>query len=193
MKKLLYGVKLAILEELDPKTELPKDDGTPIRIDTAETVGMEAVTSEGAEDVKRIDDRILAIATTNDLLYGYDLTLTDNLFDTDVVSLVEGANTKAASGSSSEVVSTPLLSEGFKGKYFRLTLYSAHREGNSIIDYAKITFNKCHGIPSGMSLEKAFYSPEFTIKAREASKAKLPIRSIEIVKDLPTDTSGTLS
>ena len=151
---------------------------------------MEAVTSEGAEDVKRIDDRILAIATTNDLLYGYNLTLTDNLFDTDVAALIEGANTTPGGSGASDVISTPLLSEGFKGKYFRLTLYSAHRDGNSIIDYAEITFNKCHGIPSSMSLEKGFYSPEFTIKAREASKAKLPIKSITIVDALPEDTTS---
>ena len=120
-----------------------------------------------------------------DLLYGYDLTLKDNTFDPEIAGLIEGGVVKKANG----VVTgyrSPMLSEGAsKMKSFRAQFYIANYEGDSIKNYVKMTCNNCSGTAPSFSGAKEFYAPEFTIKAREATRANLPIKSMEYVDELP--------
>ena len=187
-KDILYGIKLVEIEELDPKTQLPKAGGAKLKVDTAESAELEAVTSEGTEDLKRNDTRILAIVRTPDLLYGYNLTFKDNTFDPEVMALVEGGKVRKDSGQQTvKGYDSPMLSEGATNmKPFRMTLYVPNYVGDSIVNYAKIQLNNCTGQAPSMNLGKEFYAPEFTVKAREATKASLPIKSIDYVPDLPT-------
>lgn len=186
MKDILYGVKLAVLEELDPKTQEVKEGGITCMIDTAESVEMEPVVNEGTEESLRNDLKILAVVNTDDLLYGYDLTLKDNTFDPEIAGMIEGGVVKTDTDGNITGYRTPMLSEGAsKMKDFRLTLYVANYEGDSIKNYVKVVMNKCRGKVPKFSASKAFYAPEFEIKAREATKANKPIKSLEYVDDLP--------
>lgn len=179
-KDVLYGVKMVVLTEVDPTTQLPKVESPTIcKVDSAEEVEMEPVISEGTEEHKRDDSKILAVVSTPDLLYGYNLKLTDNTFDLDLAGLVEGADVTG------EQLNSPMMAEGSKMKPFMLTLYVANYEGNSIKNYVKIDFNLCTGTPGKMTVGKNFFTPEFTIKAREATKAAKPIKSISYVDTLP--------
>lgn len=194
MKDILYGVKLAILQELNPKTQLPNYAGAVCRVDTAESVEMEPVESEGAEEVSRSDEKILAIVRTPDLLYGYDVTMVDNTFDPEISALIEGGTVER--NQEDEVVGyrSPMLSEGStKMKPFRLTLFVANYEGDSIKNYVKVVCNNCSGKAPKFSAAKEFYAPEFSIKAREATKANLPIKSLDYSDSLPSDTKPTIS
>lgn len=184
-KDILYGIKLVEIEELDPITQLPKVNGAKFRVDTAETAELEAITSEGTEDLKRNDTRILAIVRTPDLLYGYNLTFKDNTFDPEIRALVEGGTVKKTSGVITGYDS-PMLSSGATNmKPFRMTLYVPNYVGDSIINYVKIVLNNCTGTAPSMNLGKEFFAPEFNVKAREATKASLPIKSMEYVTVLP--------
>ena len=49
----------------------------------------------------------------------------------------------------------------------------------------KIILNNCTGTAPSMNLGKEFFAPEFNVKAREATKASLPIKSMEYVTVLP--------
>ena len=187
-KDILYGIKLVEIEELDPTTQLPKVSGAKFRVDTAETAELEAITSEGTEDVKRNDTRILAIVRTPDLLYGYNLTFKDNTFDPEIMALVEGGTVKKESGETGAITGydSPMLSSGATNmKPFRMTLYVPNYVGDSIINYVKIVLNNCTGTAPSMNLGKEFFAPEFNVKAREATKASLPIKSMEYVTELP--------
>ena len=187
-KDILYGIKLVEIEELDPITQLPKTNGAQFKVDTAETAELEAVTSEGTEDLKRNDTRILAIVRTPDLLYGYNLTFKDNTFDPEIMALVEGGTVKKASGETGAITGydSPMLSAGAANmKPFRMTLYAPNYVGDSIVNYVKIVLNNCTGTAPGMNLGKEFFAPEFNVKAREATKASLPIKSMEYVTALP--------
>lgn len=193
MKDVLYGVKLVILEEIDPTTQLPVDNGVKCRINTAESAEMEAVTSEGEEEVARTDERILAIVRTPDLLYGYNLTLTDNTFDAEVAALIEGGVIDKDSAGNIIGYRAPLISEGNSNmKPFRANIYVANYEGDSIKNYVVITLNNCSGSAPGMNAAKEFYAPEYTIKAREATKAGLPIKSLSYVSSLPAPDAPTI-
>lgn len=70
-------------------------------------------------------------------------------------------------------------------KPFRMTLYVPNYVGDSIINYVKIILNNCTGNAPSMNLGKEFFAPEFNVKAREATKASLPIKSMEYVTVLP--------
>lgn len=188
-KDILYGIKLVEMEELDPETQLPKVGGQKFRVDTAETAELEAVTSEGTEDIKRNDTRILAIVRTPDLLYGYNLTFKDNTFDPEIMALVEGGTLRKTGETGSQTIEgydSPMLSTGAANmKPFRLTLYVPNYLGDSIVNYVKITLNNCSGTAPSMNLGKEFFAPEFNVKAREATKASLPIKSMDYVATLP--------
>jgi hypothetical protein len=192
MKDVLYGVKLVILEEIDAVSQLPVDGGVKCRINTAESAEMEAVSSEGEEEVARTDDRILAVVSTPDLLYGYNVTLTDNTFDAAVAALIEGGVIEKDENGNVTGYRSPFISEGSTNmKPFRAKIYVANYEGDSIKNYVVITFNKCTGTAPGMNAAKEFYAPEYTIKAREATKAGLPIKSLSYVDSLPAADAPT--
>lgn len=193
MKDVLYGVKLVVLEEIDSATQLPVENGIKCRINTAESAEMEAVTSEGEEEVARTDERILAIVRTPDLLYGYDVTLTDNTFDASVAALIEGGVIETDEDGNIIGYRSPFISEGSTNmKPFRANIYVANYEGDSIKNYVVITLNNCSGSAPGMNAAKEFYAPEYTIKAREATKAGLPIKSLSYATELPAPDAPTI-
>lgn len=187
MADVLYGVKRVVLTELDPTTQLPKDQGIVCHIETGESAELEPVVSEGEENVKRTDDKILAVVRTEDLLYGYDMTFVDNTFDPTIASLIGGGKVTKGKESGNTVTGfeTPMMSEGATMKPFKAEIYVANYEGDSIKNYVCITLNNCKGKAPKFSVGKDFYAPEFEIKAREATKAKKPIKSISYVDALP--------
>ena len=184
---ILYNIKKVVLTELDPATGAPKaDGGVKATIETAQKAELEPVLSEGEEDVLRSPDKILAVVRTDDLIYGYDVKLTDNTFGPEVAGLVAGYKVTKGNGSDTkDKYTTPMVSEGFTGKPFKLEIYVANYSGDSIVDYAKVTLNKCIGKFPTMSIGDGFYAPEFEIKARENTKASLPIKEITFVDELP--------
>ena len=184
---ILYNIKKVVLTELDPATGAPKaEGGVKATIETAQKAELEPVLSEGEEDILRAPDKILAVVRTDDLIYGYDVKLTDNTFSADVAGLVAGYKVTKGNGSDTkDNYSTPMVSEGFTGKPFKLEIYVANYSGDSIVDYAKVTLNKCIGKFPTMSIGDGFYAPEFEIKARENSAAKLPIKEITFVDEIP--------
>ena len=81
---ILYNIKKVVLTELDSSTGAEKVSGVKATIATAQKAELEPVLSEGEEDVLRSPEKILAVVRTDDLIYGYDVKLTDNTFSADV-------------------------------------------------------------------------------------------------------------
>lgn len=183
---ILYGVKKVIIRELDPMTQLVKAGGVVCSMDTAETAELTPVLSKGTEKVLRDDDKILAIAATADLIYGYTLKFTDATFNIVAASLIEGGKINL---DGDEIVGydSPMMSEGVTMKPFLAEIYVANYEGNSIVNYVKIVLNNCKGTAPKLSFKKDFFAPEFDIDAREATKASKPIKQIFYVDALPVD------
>lgn len=183
---ILYGIKKVILTELDPTTGLPKSvDGITTTITTAEEAEMTPVISEGAEEVLRSSDKILAVVREDDLLYGIDLKFKDNTFDEKCAQLIAGYKaTKESSGEAITKLSTPMMSEGNLAKPFKMEIFVAQYEGDAIVGYVKIVLNKCLGKFPTIKVGKEFYAPEFEVKARENTAATLPVQDLEFVKTL---------
>ena len=68
---ILYNIKKVVLTELDESTGSAKSSGIVTHIKTAQKAELEAVLSEGDEDILRSPEQILAVVRTNDLIYGY--------------------------------------------------------------------------------------------------------------------------
>lgn len=176
---ILYGIKQVKLTELDAMTGLAAEAAEAIVLNTAEEAELSPVFSEGSEEILRSSEKILAIVREDDLLYGYDITFKDNTFDEKCAQLVCGY--KAGEDGK---LSTPNLADGNLAKPFKLEMWVKQVEGDAVVGYAKITLNKCFGKFATMKVGKEFYAPEFEIKARENSAAKLPIKEIEFVDNL---------
>lgn len=191
--KVLYGVKLAVATPIDKDTQAPKQSGKII-FKTAEEVSIEKVVSEGAEEVKRVDDEILAVVSTKDIGYGYNLTLVDNVFQLDFLGLLEGGTVRKDESQNVVGYDDPLMSSGGSTTNFMLELYVASYIGTNIDSYIKLTFPNCTGNASKLEFKKEFSAPEFNIKAREATKLNKPSRLIDIVKptELPTEAATVL-
>lgn len=185
MADILYGVKLLVLEELDEKTQLPKEGGATCYATTGQSAELEPVVSEGEEKIARNDTKILAIVRTPDLLYGYNLKLVDNTFDINAAALIEGGAVKTAEDGKVIGYDSAMLADGATMKPFRATIYVANYSGDSIVNYVKLTLNKCEGKAPTIKVGDDFFAPEFNIKAREATKAGLPVKSLDYVDELP--------
>lgn len=188
MADILYNVKRIDIEELDPATGLVKSGGTPIKLTCDSEVELEPVVSQGDEKVLRNATHILAVARTNDLIYGYNLKMTNNTFDVGLAALIEGGTLRYDVAEPTKVIGydSPLLSEGdTKIKEFKATIYVTNYEGDTIKNYAKVVLNKCIGTAPNLSFKQDFYAPEFNIKARENTKAGLTIKSVDYVDTLP--------
>lgn len=184
---ILYNIKKVVLTELDPSTGKAKTSGVVSHIKTAQKAELEPVLSEGEEDILRNDTSILAVVRTDDLIYGYNVKLTDNQFDDTVAGLVAGYKVTTQTQPKTKKLATPMMSEGNIAKPFKLEIYVANYSGDSIVNYAKVTLNKCTGKFPTMTVGDGFFAPEFEIKARENTKANLPIKEIEFVDELPAD------
>lgn len=188
MGDILYGIKKVVLSELDPTTGLIKAVNPIIcNVNTAEEADLEPVISEGEEEVLRTDEKILAIARTDDLLYGYNLKLKDNTFDVNVGSLIEGGTIRVDEGQNVIGYDSPKLADGVTMKPFQAEIYVANYEGDSIKNYIKITLANCRGRAPKLGLKKEFFAPEFEIKARENTLANKPIKTVDYVDVLPAD------
>lgn len=186
--EILYNIERVDLTELDPSTGKPAAGPTAIKttIKTAKEAKLAAVISEGAEEILRTATNILAVVREDDLLYGYDFTFTDNTFDIKAAQLVAGYVKSTADSAGENDLQTPMMNQGNTGKPFMTDIYVANYEGDSIKNYCKITLNKCLGKFPDMTVGSEFYAPEFSIKARENTKANLPIKSIAWVDSLPS-------
>lgn len=198
-KTVLYGVALIIVEELDPLTQLPLEGGIVGRITCAESLSFEPNLESGTTTnvicnkpnpaTNMINPTVIATLSIDDVLIDYDVTLTDNQFDPVLMGLFSGA-TIIYDEETGAIVSmcSPMLSEGQNSRPFRMTVYVSEVQGSSITGYSVFTFNYCVGKYPSFDFEDAFYTPEFEIKAKEATLAGLPIWCWTQVDTLPGDT-----
>lgn len=178
MAEVLYGVTKVFLQEIDPDTELLLPDGVQLEVNCAESLEIEPQTDDGDEEVLRCPStsEILAFRSTPDVTYAYELTLTDNQLDLEMLGLLGNAEIiRGSDGTTVIGVDAPVLGQAYEFRYFRLTVFVAAYTGASISGYVKMVFNKCSGTAQSFTFEQAFFAPEFTITATEASNAGLPV------------------
>lgn len=158
---------------------------------TANKLGVEPQieTTDGVKLI--IKGKLKAQKKEQSTITGHQLTLTDNVFNPELVKILQGGTiTYDASGNLTGYTPSVIGSEE-KGEVFKLNAYSAqYNAAGQIVNYEKITYPNCTGVPVAFSAEDGvFRAPEYTINsAPDTGEAPY---AISYVDSLPTLTDPT--
>lgn len=173
-----------------------------IALDTASTIEVNP-TSETEDAVQLIvKGRLIAQKPSNTTVTGNTITLTDNVFNPEMVKILQGGtikywsdaehssetNTDASFGVAS--YKPPVAGSAEKGTVFKLHAYSSiYNAAGIITGYEKISYPNCQGTPVFLNTEDgAFRAPEYTINSAP-TEDEAPYE-ITYVDELPTVTKG---
>ena len=119
---------------------------------------------------------------------GNQITLTDNVFNPELVLVLQGGTIQYDTVETTKIVgyTPPVAGSSDKGKVFTLNAYSAQYDASGqIVQYEKISYPNCQGVPVAFGSEDgAFRVPEYTINS--APKTGEAPYVITYVEALPT-------
>ena len=122
---------------------------------------------------------------------GNTIVITDNVFNPELVTILQGGTIKYDRENTSKVIgyTPPVVGSSEKGKIFKLMAYSAIYDAAGLIKgYEKITYPNCQGVPVAFnSQDGSFRAPEYTINS--APNNGEPPYDIDIVDSIPAVTS----
>lgn len=172
-------------------------DGTEFGFDTASSIEVEPQINEEDAITLVVKGILRAQKPAVSTITGNQITLTDNVFNPELVQVLQGGtikywtsaehttegDTDAGFGISS--YTPPVAGSADKGKVFKLNAYSANYDASGqIVQYEKITYPNCQGTPVALNSEDgAFRAPEYTINS--APKSNEAPYVITYVDELP--------
>lgn len=167
------------------------DEEDELALDTATKIAVEPQI-ETTEAIKLIVKNALrAQKPEQATITGNKITLTDNVFTPELVLILQGGTlTTNPPGGTGKITKyePPVAGSTDKGKVFTLCAYSAQYDASGqIVNYEKITYPNCQGIPIAMGSEDGvFRVSEYTINSAP-KKGEAPY-TIEYVDALPNVT-----
>ena len=137
--------------------------------DTASNVSVEPQIEE-QEAVKLIVKGILrAQKPKQTTITGNEITLTDNVFNPELVLVLQGGTIKYDTEDTNKIVgyTPPVAGSTDKGKVFKLNCYSAqYNAAGQIVQYEKIQYPNCTGNPVAFGSEDGvFRAPSYVINS----------------------------
>lgn len=155
--------------------------------ETASKAGLEPTISEGNEEILRIKNRILATNRTEDILLGFLLTFSDNLFYGEIMSLVDGGIATYDEEDENKLIKyeSPIAGEVVEKTPFTLNIYAEDKDiDGDPKGYVKFTFRHCKGKPVKYEIEdEVFMAPEVEMVSRPRT-GESPV-TIEFLDKLP--------
>ena len=178
-------------------------EGNEVALDTASKIAV-SVQSETEDSVKLVvKGKLIAQKPSVTTITGNTITLTDNVFNPEMVKILQGGTVKywtsaeqstegdtdAGFGVSS--YTPPVAGSDDKGSPFTLNAYSAiYNAAGLITGYEKIAYPNCQGTPVALNSEDGvFRAPEYTINS--APKTGEAPYKITYIQELPVVSSGT--
>lgn len=172
-------------------------DGNEFGFDTASSIEVEPQINEEDAITLVVKGILRAQKPAVSTITGNQITLTDNVFNPELVQVLQGGKIKywtsaehtteadADAGFGISSYTPPVAGSADKGKVFKLNAYSANYDASGqIVQYEKITYPNCQGTPVALSSEDgAFRAPEYTINS--APKSNEAPYVITYVDDLP--------
>lgn len=181
--KALVDIVLAQIEELGSGGTVSKT----YNFKTNSEAGIQPYLSEGTENTLRVKNEIIASTRTEDIVIGYDITLTQNELIAEVLALVDGGTVKYDELEPTKVIgySAPAAGIVVNRKAMNIILYTAEKDtAGDIIGYVKLKFVNGKGTPVSYTLKDGeFFIPQMVIKTRPKTGA-LPV-DIDFVDALP--------
>lgn len=162
-------------------------DGREFGFDTANKLEVEPQIEE-EDAVKLVVKGILrAQKPKTSTITGHELTLTDNVFNPELVLVLQGGEIVYDPENPDEIVgyNPPVAGSGDKGEVFTLNAYTAQYDASGqIVKYEKMSYPNCQGVPVAFGSEDgAFRAPEYTVNS--APKTGEPPYRLTYVKSLP--------
>lgn len=157
--------------------------------DTSNKVAVEPQIEE-EEAVKLIVKGILrAQKPPTKTLTGNEITLTDNVFNPELVLVLQGGTIKYDTTTPTKIIgyTPPVAGSSDKGEIFKLNCYSAqYNASGQIVQYEKITYPNCQGSPVAFGSEDGvFRAPEYTItSAPKQGEAPYDISYVDALPEL---------
>lgn len=190
--------KVTEIPTIDVVMVVVRTDDVSYALDTASQIEVEPQIEE--EDAVKlvIKGKLKAQKPSVSTITGNQITLTDNVFDPELVQLLQGGTIKywttADKTEESTTVSNygissytpPVTGSGEKGQVFTLDAYTAQYDASGqIVQYEKISYPNCQGVPVAFGSEDgAFRSSSYTINS--APKTDEAPYTISYVDTLPT-------
>lgn len=128
---------------------------------------------------------LIAQKRQTDTLTGNQITLTDNVFNPQLLKIIQGGEIEYDESGNFKKYTPPKVGETYTPTAFELNVYTGHYDASGlVIDHEKVTYPNCTGVPVSMaSQDDVFVAPEYTIiSAPESGGAAY---TIEMVKTLP--------
>lgn len=162
-------------------------DGREFGFDTANKLEVEPQIEE-EDAVKLVVKGVLrAQKPKTSTITGHELTLTDNVFNPELVLVLQGGEIIYDPENPDEIVgyNPPVAGSSDKGEVFKTNAYTAQYDASGqIVKYEKMSYPNCQGVPVAFNSEDgAFRAPEYTINS--APKTGEPPYSLTYVKALP--------
>lgn len=144
-----------------------------IILDTANKLGVTVGTETVDKVALIVKGRLISQKPATTTVTGNTLVLTDNVFNPELVKILQGGTVKYDTEDTQKVVgyTPPLVGSDDKGKLFKLKAYSAiYNAAGVITGYECITYPNCQGVPIALNSEDGvFRAPEYTINSAPAN------------------------
>lgn len=178
--------QLAFVDVLAVELRELKNDET-YRFKTSTSVDAEITIVEGSSNQLIVNGVLIAQKKASDTITGCEITMKDNVFSPEVVSLLQGGTfereplTKKFTG-----YEAPKAGEEYTPRIFELKMYTAQRNASgAIVKYGEISFPNCQGKPIAISFEEdTFFAPEYSIISMP-NNGESPYK-IKLVDSLPS-------
>lgn len=157
--------------------------------ETASKIGVEPQI-ETTDAVKLIiKGKLKAQKPEQSTITGNKITLTDNVFNPELVLVLQGGTIKYDTQDPAKITgyTPPVAGSNDKGEVFKLNAYSAQYDAAGlIVNYEKITYPNCQGIPVAFGAEDGvFRSSEYTINsAPKTGEAPYDINYVDVLPEL---------
>lgn len=163
-------------------------DTDEIILDTANKIQVTVATETTEKQTLVVKGRLIAQKPEQTTITGHSIVLTDNVFNPELVKILQGGTIKYDSGEPTKVVgyTPPVVGSTDKGQVFDLNAYSAIYDAAGIIQgYERIKYPNCQGVPIALNSEDGvFRASEYTINSAPTN-GQAPYE-MDIVKTLPT-------
>ena len=180
------------------KAEIPTIDCNLITIetqdgefgfDTANKIEVEPQVEEQDAVKLMIKGVLKAQKPKKSTITGNEITLTDNVFNPELVLVLQGGTIEYDSVETTKIIgyTPPVSGSKEKGKVFKLNAYSAqYNAAGVIVRYEKITYPNCTGVPIAFGSEDGvFRSSEYTINsAPNTGEAPYKITYVDTLPEL---------
>lgn len=178
----------ALIPTIDCELITIELEGEEFGFDTANQIQVETQLDE-QDAVQLVVKGILrAQKPATRTVTGTQITLTDNVFNPDLVLALQGGTIKYDATDATKIIGyePPVAGSSDKGSVFKLNAYSAqYNAAGLIVNYEKISYPNCQGQPVAFGAEDgAFRAPEYVIdSAPDTGEAPYVISYVD---ELPT-------